>query len=110
MRPNLTTGRAIHSLVQGTLRGRCPSCQRASMFTGFIEMHERCPICHIRYQTESGAWLGAIAVGYGIGALVVVALGMVVAVPAYRPAKGFWFALLWVYGFTGDPEAPPPEL
>ena len=128
MRPNLTAGHAIRSLLLSTLLGRCPSCRRAPMFRGLIDLYERCPVCGIRYQMESGAWLGAIAVGYAIGALVVVALagievvwrpirdlgldplwtitliGLAVTAPVYRPAKAFWFALLWVYGFTGEAE------
>ncbi len=133
MRPDLGTGRAIRSLWLGMAFGRCPSCLRTSMFRGFIELHDRCPVCGIQYQVESGAWLGAVVLGYAVGALVVVALGIIealwhpiqqqlrldplwtitiiglaVAAPAYRPAKGFWFALLWVYGFTGEPETPSP--
>jgi uncharacterized protein (DUF983 family) len=99
------------------------------MFRGYIELYERCPNCGVRYEVESGAWLGAIALGYAVGALVAVILGvveltwhpiaeagldplwtitivaLVVTVPGYRPAKGFWFALLWLFGFTED--APP---
>lgn len=96
------------------------------MFQGWIELYDRCPVCGVRYAVESGAWLGAIAIGYGIGALLVVALtvaevlahpiaragldpiwtitivGLLATVLGYRPAKGLWFALLWVYGFTED--------
>ena len=94
------------------------------MFTGWIDMYERCPQCGLRYEVESGAWLGTMAIGYAIGALVAVALTVsellwhpignlglsatwVIAVAAlaasaltYRQAKGFWFALLWLYEFT----------
>jgi uncharacterized protein (DUF983 family) len=98
------------------------------MFSGLIELYERCPHCGLRYEVESGAWLGTIAIGYAVGAVVGVALivsevlwrpiaraGLdpttVIAVAAlaaaaltYRQSKGFWFALLWLYEFTGDPE------
>lgn len=101
------------------------------MFRGWIELYDRCPSCGLRYEVESGAWLGAIAVGYAIGAVFVMVLvfievlqhpiaragldpiwtitisGLVVTALSYRSAKGLWFALLWVYGFTED--AQPRE-
>lgn len=98
------------------------------MFRGFFTLYERCPNCGIRYEREDGAWLGATALGYSVGALVAVFLGLIelrwrpigalglhplwtimvvsllVTVPAYRPAKGVWFALLWLYEFTDEAE------
>jgi uncharacterized protein (DUF983 family) len=100
------------------------------MFRGFATLYERCPNCSIRYEREDGAWLGATALGYMVGALVAVFLGLaelrwhpigelglhplgtiivvslLVTVPAYRPAKGVWFALLWLYEFTDEAEPP----
>lgn len=91
------------------------------MFQGWIDLYERCPACGVRYAVESGAWLGAIAVGYGIAALLAIALtvieviahpiarvgldpiwaitiiGVAATVLAYRPAKGLWFALLLAF-------------
>jgi uncharacterized protein (DUF983 family) len=123
MRQGVTFGEALRVLALG-VAGRCPSCRRAPMFRGWIEMHERCPECGLKYQVESGAWLGALAVGYAAGTAVAVALtvmevlwhplvgiglsplwtitaaGIVSVLPAYRPAKGLWFALLWLYEFT----------
>lgn len=128
MRPGVTFLDALRILALGAIPGRCPSCEQHSMFEDFYSLYERCPNCGIRYQRESGAWLGAIAIGYGVGALCVTAMGLVeliwhplgnlglhplwtivvvsliVTAFAYRPAKGFWFALLWLYEFTDEPE------
>ena len=103
------------------------------MFRGFFEVHDRCPVCGLRYQVESGAWLGALAIGYTMGALVALLLtfveiayepirsaglhplwtitvvSLVATVPLYRLAKGVWFALLWLYGFTEDARGPGTE-
>lgn len=105
------------------------------MFSGILEMHERCANCNLRYETSSGAWVGAIALGYGIGALVAIALALLEI--AYRPirdaginpawtivvlsllatavgyrwAKATWFALLYQWDFMAfgdDPPGPPP--
>jgi uncharacterized protein (DUF983 family) len=94
------------------------------MFRGWIDMPERCPNCGLKYEVESGAWLGTMAIAYGVGAAVAVALtliealwhpladvglnplwvipiaGIAAVLPAYRPSKGLWFALLWLYEFT----------
>lgn len=125
----------LRVLALGALAGRCPCCLRASMFRSFYDLHETCEVCEVRYQGSDGAWLGAIAIGYGIGALFVVALGMaellwgplrslgldplwtiaIASLPvtalAYRPAKGLWFALLYLAGFVvpdGVAEGDPP--
>ncbi len=128
MRRGVTLSEALGALWTSTVRGRCPSCRAHSMFTGWIDVYDRCPHCGIRYQTESGAWVGTMAIGYAVGALVAVGLTVsevlwrpiaragldttiVIAAAAlaasaltYRQAKGFWFALLWLYEFTGEPE------
>lgn len=105
------------------------------MFRSFYELHETCEVCEVRYEGSPGASLGAIAIGYGIGALFVVAFGMVellwgplralgldpmwtialaslpVIALAYRPAKGLWFGLLYLAGFVvpdGVAEGDPP--
>lgn len=96
------------------------------MFKDFWELHERCPVCSIRHEIASGAWLGSVAIGYGFGALFAFGLGLIellyhpiaeaglnplwtiaiVSTPVtallYRPAKGLWFALLYLYGLAGE--------
>jgi len=101
------------------------------MFSGILEMHERCAECDLRYQTSPGAWLGAIAIGYGIGALAaiilavievwlrplrdaglhpmwaIVAISLVITLIGYRWAKATWFSLLYLYDFMAYGDAPP---
>jgi uncharacterized protein (DUF983 family) len=127
MRAGVTFPHALRVLALGAFPGTCPNCEQHSMFRGFYTMYEVCPQCGVRYERESGAWLGAVALGYGAGALCVVALGLIeliwhplagigvhplatimavslaVTALAYRPAKGAWFALLWLYEFTDEP-------
>ena len=132
MRVGLTGGQAMGALAKGAFPGTCPACGRASMFRTWLDLHDRCPECGLRYAVESGAWIGAVVVGYGVGALFVFLLtfievfthpirsigldpiwtiaiaGIVVTVLGYRPSKGLWFALLWIYGFTQDESGVPP--
>ena len=117
------------------IMGRCPNCGQTSMFSGFIEMHERCSVCSLRYQTSAGAWIGALALGYTIGAAVamvlavveimyspmrdagldpawtIVVIALLATAVGYRWAKAFWFALLYLYDFMAfgdDPAGTPP--
>jgi uncharacterized protein (DUF983 family) len=60
------------------LRQRCPRCRvggifRYSIFRGFPKMHERCPVCDLKFEREPGYFLGAMYVSYGLG-LIIVAL------------------------------------
>jgi uncharacterized protein (DUF983 family) len=60
------------------LHQRCPRCRsgaifRYSIFRGFPRMHERCPVCDLKFEREPGYFLGAMYVSYGL-ALVIIAL------------------------------------
>jgi uncharacterized protein (DUF983 family) len=60
------------------LRQRCPRCRagnifRYSIFRGFPKMHERCPVCDLKFDRKPGYFLGAMYVSYGLG-IVIVAL------------------------------------
>ena len=118
----------FRTLLNTGLRGRCPGCEAESMFVGLYEIPERCSRCELQYQVGAGAWLGAIAIGYGFGviAAIIVAyseliwgpirsLGLdpmwtiaagalVVTAARYRPAKSIWFALLFRFGFMQWPD------
>jgi uncharacterized protein (DUF983 family) len=66
------------STVGDILRQRCPRCRtgsifRYSIFSGFPKMHDRCPVCDLRFEREPGYFLGAMYVSYALG-LVIVAL------------------------------------
>ena len=114
----------LRVLTLSALQGRCPSCLQTSMFRGFYSLQETCAVCAVRYERSEGAWVGAVGIGYGIGALFIVLLGMIeliweplsaigldplwtiallslpVTALGYRPAKGLWFALLYLAGFV----------
>jgi uncharacterized protein DUF983 len=37
-------------------------------------MHERCPICDLKFARESGYFLGAMYISYGLGLVLILAL------------------------------------
>lgn len=52
------------------VRQRCPRCLRGQVFRGRIRMHERCPVCDLRFEREQGYFLGAMYVSYALGLAV----------------------------------------
>ena len=112
----------LRTLVRTGLLARCPGCAERSLFDGFYDVPVTCSNCQLRYQVGDGAWLGAIAIGYGFGAIFAILVAaveliwepirgagldplwaiaiasLVVTAIGYRPAKSIWFALLYLYG------------
>lgn len=106
---------------------RCPRCRvgsifRDSIFRGFPEMHERCPVCDLKFEREPGYFLGAMYVSYALG-LGIVALfaailwavtgwwitkdtiwAVVLFLPL-APTISLFARVLWIYlDLTVDPE------
>jgi hypothetical protein len=52
-------------LLRGLAR-RCPWCGRGGLFHGWFRMVERCPRCGLAFEREEGAFLGAMALNYGV--------------------------------------------
>jgi uncharacterized protein (DUF983 family) len=45
----------------------CPRCRQGAIFKGRLPrlaMHERCPVCGLKYEREQGYFLGAMVVSY----------------------------------------------
>ena len=66
------------------LLGRCPRCQRAPIFkalpAGLWAMNEVCPVCGLRFERESGYFLGAMYVSYGLAVLTILPVSMFLAI------------------------------
>ena len=129
----------LRTLLRTGLLGRCPGCAERSLFQGYYDVPLTCSNCELRYQVGDGAWLGAIAIGYGFGAIFAILVAVIELVWApirasqldplwtiavasllvtalgYRPAKSIWFALLYLFGFMRWPDgsasgtARPPQ-
>lgn len=112
-------------------KGLCPNCQKANVFSSFWGVADTCPNCGVRFERESGAWLGAwvmaytvavVLIGIETGALilafglfrglewVLVVSGILFVVLLYRPIKGWWLWWMWAAGFIhkdGEDENAP---
>jgi uncharacterized protein (DUF983 family) len=60
-----TVARAMRLLVRGFCL-RCPRCGARSLFRIWLTMHERCAVCHLRFEREQGYFLGAMYINYGV--------------------------------------------
>jgi len=116
-----------HILFARGLRLRCPVCGKGKIFQGFLQTHERCPVCHFVYEREPGYYTGAMAVNLIVTELLLVAIAIpvaasqVVSLPVlialgltlpvvlplifYRPTKSLWMSL---DHFLHPVEEPPP--
>ncbi len=70
------------------LRLRCPHCLRGHIFSGLFRMHERCPVCNIVYERETGYFMNAIFFGYILGFLIILPLNVYLYIVE---AHLFWF-------------------
>jgi uncharacterized protein (DUF983 family) len=63
----------IRMLARG-LAKRCPWCGQGKLFRRWLSLKERCPRCHLRFEREEGAFLGAMALNYGVTGVAFIAL------------------------------------
>ena len=50
---------------------------RSSLLRVFPGMHERCPVCDLKFEREEGYFLGAMYISYGIGVVMISAFATV---------------------------------
>jgi uncharacterized protein (DUF983 family) len=64
----------------GILRQLCPRCRWGKMFSRsiflFPRMYDRCLICDLKFVRESGYFLGAMYISYGLGLLLILGLAV----------------------------------
>jgi uncharacterized protein (DUF983 family) len=65
---------SIPTMLWRGARKRCPRCGSAGLFEGWYRMKPRCPRCGVRFERESGFFLGAYVINYGITALCLLAV------------------------------------
>jgi uncharacterized protein (DUF983 family) len=59
-------------LARGLIR-RCPWCGRGKLFRRWFTLPQRCPRCGLRFEREEGAFLGSLAINFGVTALAFMA-------------------------------------
>ena len=61
-------------MLRGILTLRCPRCRSGPLFSGILDMPERCPRCGLYYEREHGYFVGAMAISYGLAVVLVAIL------------------------------------
>ncbi|HEY1343307.1 MAG TPA: DUF983 domain-containing protein [Bryobacteraceae bacterium] len=69
--------------IRDILREVCPRCRRGPIFRGpiwrgYLAIHEKCPVCGLKYSREPGYFLGAMYFSYLISILPVLGIVMVI--------------------------------
>ena len=110
------------------VRLRCPRCGGASIFRSFGELTEHCATCGLRFERESGYWVGSMVInmaltiltffaafGLGLAATwpdppwttltaVVVAVTGVAPIVLHRWSRTLWLAIEMSYHRLEDDE------
>jgi uncharacterized protein (DUF983 family) len=60
-------------LVRGLTR-RCPWCGQRKLFRRWFTLAETCPRCGLRFEREEGAFLGSLAINFGVTSLAFIAV------------------------------------
>lgn len=73
------------SKIKAIGEGRCPQCREGKMFVypfwhvdKFDKMHEKCPVCNLRFEVEPGFWYGAMFVSYVVNVVLLAILGVAI--------------------------------
>lgn len=104
-------------MIRRALRRECPRCGGDGIFASFMDLHERCPTCGVRFEREPGYWVGAMIIVTTItfslfllllvGGMVVtwpdvpwtallvitVTVNLIVPIVAYPRSKTLWSAM-----------------
>jgi uncharacterized protein (DUF983 family) len=105
--------------LHGILRQVCPRCREGAIFCGslwrsYLAMHERCPVCGLKFEREPGYFIGAMYFSYLISILPTLAIVLVlwrwtgwsfnaVILGAFfcylplAPAVTRWARVIWIY-------------
>lgn len=71
------------ALARG-LRKQCPRCGARGLFVSWFALRTSCPRCELRFEKESGGFLGAMVLNYSLAIalwIVVLVVGLVLTVP-----------------------------
>jgi uncharacterized protein (DUF983 family) len=85
---------------QAMLKCKCPRCRQGDMFTHrvynlgkFRQMHERCPVCNLRFEKEPGFFWVSMFMSYALTVGMCSIIGVAIYILFNDPPVDFY---LWV--------------
>ena len=125
------TSSAQVSTASAIFHQMCPRCRAAHMFHasilwGFPRMHERCPVCGLKFEREQGYFLGAMYLSYALALVTIVMLALILWMATrwslqritvwaillflpLAPVLTLFSRVLWIYlDWAIDPVPPGP--
>ena len=77
------------------LRCKCPRCGKGSLFTGFLTIREKCPVCGLNYSFADSGDGPAVFIMLIVGFIVTGGALLVEAIysPPYWVHAALWFPL-----------------
>jgi uncharacterized protein (DUF983 family) len=68
------TERPARNRLAAILHQLCPRCFTGKVFQGIVDMNERCLVCGLRFERESGYFTGAMYISYLISLVLLFAI------------------------------------
>lgn len=53
------------------VQGKCPRCRQGDIFRTWMQIYDMCPSCELKFNRESGYFLGALYIEYGIAGVII---------------------------------------
>jgi uncharacterized protein (DUF983 family) len=88
---------AFRAAIGRGLRLQCPRCGDGRLYRRLYRMNRACPVCGLGYYRESGYYVGAMMINYGITAfLILVAYLVSRLMPVMWHASPEWKIPVWM--------------
>jgi uncharacterized protein (DUF983 family) len=82
-------------IIARGLTNRCPNCGGRTLFRSWIKPNDVCPNCGLALEKEEGFFLGSLAINYGITALPLVAIFVLIFMGRISVPVAMVSALAW---------------
>ncbi len=66
-----------HERRRAILQLRCPRCGEGKVFRGTFQMNDPCPACGLKFERDTGYFLGAMYFSYALAIPAIAALTLV---------------------------------
>lgn len=72
---------------------RCPRCRRGLVYRSLLGMNNLCPVCGLKFERESGYFIGSMYISYGFAAILVTLFSFILS-RLYPEMEFHWIVLL----------------